>query len=226
MRMMSFDSFQPPRAQSLMELVTLPSDLEIEELIGGLEDLGINEKKWTWPQIESAWHKMTWEEILEFTPNDPPRNLGTFLAGQVLTVFTVHKPFTISVQGDKMAETLAQQLLKISSAGTGDPTFTLSQILATVAEMTGTGSSASFNQIHHIFAHLVKELRFEEDEPNLWLNLQVSLEPITSKPGNSKFLVEVKNIGVQPNWDQVADLMCDPKMLKEFKRELYGQANI
>jgi len=225
MRMMSFDSFQPSRARPLMELVTLPSDLEIEELIGGLEDLGINEKKWTWSQIESAWHKMSWEEILEFTPNDPARNLGTFLTGHLLTV-TVDRPFMISVQGDKMAETLAQQLLKISSEGTGDPTFTLSQILATVAEMTGTGSSASFNQIRDIFAHLVKELRFEEDDPNLWLNLQVSLKPTSSKPGNSKFLVEVTNIDVQPNWDQVADLMCDPKMLKEFKRELYGQANI
>jgi len=225
MHMMSFDSFKHPGSRPLMELVTLPSDLEIEELIGGLEDLGINEKRWTWPQIESAWHKMSWEEILEFIPNDPVRNLGTFLAGHLLTV-TVDRPFLISVQGDKMAETLAHQLLKISSAGTGNPTFTLSQILATVAEMTGTGSSASFNQIRDILAHLVKELRFEEDDPNLWLNLQVSLKPTTSKPGNSKFLVEVTNIDVQPNWDQVADLMCDPRMLKEFKRELYGQANI
>ena len=166
MHMMSFDSFKHPGSRPLMELVTLPSDLEIEELIGGLEDLGINEKRWTWPQIESAWHKMSWEEILEFTPNDPARNLGTFLAGHLLTV-TVDRPFIISVQGDKMAETLAQQLLKISSEGTGDPTFTLSQILATVAEMTGTGSSASFNQIRDILAHLVKELRFEEDDPNL-----------------------------------------------------------
>lgn len=219
MSLLPFRSFNSSKNKPLNELT------DIEDLISGFEDLGLSEKRWTWPQIESAWHKMSWEEILGFTPKDPARNLGTFLSGQLLTV-TVDRPFLISVQGDKMAETLADQLSKISSEGIGDPTFTLSQILATVAEMTGTGSSASFNQIRDIFAHLVEELRFEEDDPNLWLNLQVSLEPTTSKPGNSKFLVEVTNIDVQPNWDQVADLMCDPKMLKEFKRELYGQANI
>jgi len=218
MSLLPFRSFNSSKNKPLNELT------DIEDLISGFEDLGLSEKRWTWPQIESAWHKMTWEEILVFTPNYESK-FKTSMSGQILTA-TVDSPFLISVQGDKMAETLADQLSKISSEGIGDPTFTLSQILATVGEMTRGSSSSSTNKIWRIFVLLVKEFCEEEDLPNLWVNLNLDLEPERDRPGNSKFIVNVANLEIQPNWDEVADLMCDPVMLKEFKRELYGQANI
>ena len=218
MSLLPFKSFNSSNNKPLNELA------DLEDLISGFEDLGLSEKRWDWSQIESAWHKMTWEEILVFTPNYKSR-FKTSMSDQTLTA-TVDEPFLISVQGAKMAETLADQLSKISSTGKGDPSFTMDQILATVGEMTRGSSSSSTNKIWRIFVLLVKEFCEEEDLPNLWVNLKVDLEPERDRPGNSKFIVNVANLEIKPNWDEVADLMCDPVMLKEFKRELYEQVNI
>jgi protein required for attachment to host cells len=88
------------------------------------------------------------------------------------------------------------------------------------------GFSIQYGQIEEIFVHLLDELRQDEKNPNLWLKLKVDLDPETDQAGNSNFRLSLSEMKVDPNWDQVADIMCDPRMLKEFKRNLYEKAGI
>ena len=197
---------------------------ELETLIGGFEDLGLSEKRWSWSEIESAWHKIMWEGIFNFDVNHTISKLNCTLAGNNLRV-EVYKPFSVTINQKVFIKYFTSNLQKIPSSGKRIESFTLNQILETLDKMA-RGFSIQYGQIEEIFVHLLDELRQDEKNPNLWLKLKVDLDPETDHAGNSNFRLSLSEMKVDPNWDQVADIMCDPRMLKEFKRNLYEKAGI
>lgn len=218
MPLISWNSFCSRNIEYLNE-----SD-ELETLIGGFEDLGLSEKRWSWSEIESAWHKIMWEGIFNFDVNHTISRLNCTLAGNNLRV-EVAKPFSVTINQKVFIKYFTSNLQKIPSSGQRIESFTLNQILETLDKMS-KGFSILYGQIEEIFVHLLDELRQDEKNPNLWLKLKVDLDPETDQAGNSNFRLSLSEMKVDPNWDQVADIMCDPRMLKEFKRKLYEQAGI
>lgn len=218
MPLISWNSFCSRNIEYLNE-----SD-ELETLIGGFEDLGLSEKRWSWSEIESAWHKIMWEGIFNFDVNHTISRLNCTLAGNNLRV-EVAKPFSVTINQKVFIKYFTSNLQKIPSSGQRIESFTLNQILETLDKMS-RGFSILYGQIEEIFVHLLDELRQDEKNPNLWLKLKVDLDPETDQAGNSNFRLSLSEMKVDPNWDQVADIMCDPRMLKEFKRKLYEQAGI
>lgn len=219
MPLISWNSFCSRNIEYLNE-----SD-ELETLIGGFEDLGLFEKKWSWSEIESAWHKIMWEGIFNFNVNLTTSRLNYTLAGNNLRV-EVYKPFSVLLNQKILNKYFTSNLQKIPSSGQRIESFTLKQILETLDKMGRGDFSIQYGQIEEIFVHLLDELRQDEKNPNLWLKLQVDLTPETDQEGNSNFRLSLSEMKVDPNWDQVADIMCDPRMLKEFKRKLYEHAGI
>lgn len=213
MRLQNFKTFHDP---NLLES-------QLDNLAGDLSDLGFGEKKWTWSEIQSAWHKIEWDEIISFTLLNPPERVkfeiihenGEFWnPNSILSVKTL-KVYRIWFDYDVLAGAM-KKILNETKTGVSGQRYTLPQILNTIELDRKTDPLYS---IPDIFDKCLCRKKVDEDNYNLWLDFGVVCVP---KPNGKKEEFEVKLVDMvlKVNWDEVADLMCNPIILKELKRKL------
>jgi len=190
----------------------------LDDLMGDLSDLGFEEKKWTWPEIQSAWHKIEWEEIIAFTLFRTQKLKFDFdqtgYNKPILSVKT-NEPFSFLFR-DGVLEGAMEKILNDIKSGVSGQRYTLPQILNTIT--SGIKGRSHFS-IPEIFDYNLKKFIKEEDNPNLWVDFGLVCVPQPNQ-NTKEFEVRVVDMVLKVNWDEVADLMCTPNMMKELKIKL------
>jgi hypothetical protein len=196
------------------------TESRLDDLGGDLSDFGFIEKKWTWSEIQSAWHKIEWDEIIFFTLFKIQSHRLKFNFDRngynipILSVKT-NEPFTFLFQYDELAGTM-EKILNGTKTGVSGQRYTLPQILDTISY--GIKGQSHFS-IPEIFNYNLIKFINEENNPNLWVDFGLACLPQPNQH-TKEFEVIVVDMVLKVNWDEVSDLMCTPNMMKELKRKL------
>jgi hypothetical protein len=190
----------------------------LDDLAGDLSDFGFTEKKWTWPEIQSAWHKIEWDEIISFTLFHAQKLKFDFnQTGYNHPILSVNanEPFTFLFRDDVLEKAMGK-ILNGTKSGVSGQRYTLPQILNAINY--GIKGRSHFS-ILEIFGYNLKKFKVEEETPNLWVDFGLVCVPQPNEE-TKEFKVRVVDMVLKVNWDEVADLMCTPNMMKELKRKL------
>jgi hypothetical protein len=200
------------------------TESRLDDLAGDLSDFGFIEKKWTWSEIQSAWHKIEWEEIIFFTLFNTQYhsfyhrlkfNFDRNGYNKPILSVKTNEPFTFLFRYDELAGTM-KKILNGTKTGVSGQRYTLPQILDTISY--GIKGQSHFS-IPEIFDYNLKKFKVEEDNPNLWVDFGLACLPQPNQD-TKEFEVRVVDMVLKVNWDEVADLMCTPNMMKELKIKL------